>query len=80
MVKPDPMIYLKICDLLGVEPKQVAFVGDGEDDEMEGAKAAGMTTILVRHEGAYSLSHPLDYSGLRIESLMELLQIFPSRL
>jgi putative hydrolase of the HAD superfamily len=79
MVKPDPMIYLKICDLLGVEPKQVAFVGDGEDDEMEGAEKVGMTTILVQHDGAYSLSHPLNYSGLRIEGLMELLKIFPSR-
>ena len=76
MVKPDPRIFLEVCKTLGVEPKQVAFVGDGGDDEMEGAKKVGMKTLLVEHEGAYCRSHQLDYWGLRIETLMELLEIF----
>jgi len=80
IVKPDPRIYLKTCELLGAEPRQVALVGDGEDEEMEGAQKVGMMTFLVGHEGAYSLSHPLDYSGPKIKSLVELLEIFPGRL
>ena len=76
LVKPDPKIYLEICKLLRVEPRQAAFVGDGGDREMEGAKAVGMTTLMVEHEGAYCRNHQVEYSGLRIEGLMDLLEIF----
>ena len=45
--KPDPRIYERALDLLGVAPTEAIFVGDGGSDEHRGARAIGMTTVLV---------------------------------
>jgi len=46
--KPDPGIY---CHALGkagdVAPEQVVFVGDSLDQDVVGANALGMTTVLI---------------------------------
>jgi putative hydrolase of the HAD superfamily len=39
--KPDPAVFLRGLELLGVRPKRALHVGDSEADE-EGARAAGM--------------------------------------
>lgn len=38
--KPDPYIFFKACETLGLEPREVVMVGDSSDD-MEMAKRAG---------------------------------------
>jgi putative hydrolase of the HAD superfamily len=43
-MKPDPAIYLEACKRLDVMPRQALFVGDGSDNELTGARAAGLTT------------------------------------
>ena len=40
--KPEPRIYLVATRLLGVEPINAAFIGDGGDDELVGAERAGL--------------------------------------
>jgi putative hydrolase of the HAD superfamily len=47
--KPDAKIYLEALDRLGVRPSDAAFAGDGNDQELDGAKAVGLTTICVDH-------------------------------
>jgi len=46
LMKPNPAIYLRAADRLGVEPANCIFVGDGGSREHEGARAAGMRTVL----------------------------------
>ena len=41
-VKPDPRIYLDTIDQLDVSPEETVFIGDGGDDELEGARSAGL--------------------------------------
>lgn len=48
VAKPNPAIYLGACSRLGVEPEQVAFVGDGGSDELVGAQHAGLAPYWAR--------------------------------
>lgn len=42
LAKPDPEIYLLACRELQVRPDRALFIGDGEDDELDGARSAGL--------------------------------------
>jgi putative hydrolase of the HAD superfamily len=46
-LKPDPRIYSAALDTLGVPPGEAAFVGDGGDSELWGARRLGLRTILL---------------------------------
>jgi HAD superfamily hydrolase (TIGR01549 family) len=52
-VKPDPTIFRKALDRLGVEPAEAAMVGDHLEDDFEGARAIGMRAVLVDRENRY---------------------------
>ena len=41
-VKPDPRIYLEATERLGVKPEDALYIGDGGDDELQGAQRAGL--------------------------------------
>lgn len=45
--KPEPAIYHRCLKELGVSAAEAVFVGDGGSHELEGAKAVGLTTIMV---------------------------------
>jgi HAD superfamily hydrolase (TIGR01549 family) len=40
--KPHPTIFQAVLERLGVEPAQAAMVGDSPEDDIEGARAAGL--------------------------------------
>jgi len=42
LAKPDPEIYLFACRKLQVSPDRALFIGDGGDDELAGARSAGL--------------------------------------
>jgi len=46
--KPDPAIFLLASQTLGEAPENCLFVGDHEQDDRAGARAAGMRTRLVK--------------------------------
>ena len=50
-MKPEPEIYLRTAEALGVEPADCFFVGDGANDELAGAERVGMTPVLFLPEG-----------------------------
>jgi putative hydrolase of the HAD superfamily len=67
--KPDPEIFRRALDRLGVPPERAAYIGDIYSIDAVGARAAGMRPILVDSTGAY---HGIDCTT--IESLTELLE------
>jgi putative hydrolase of the HAD superfamily len=76
MMKPDRRLYERMAELLGVEPRDCVFVGDGAYRELQGAQAVGMTAILIRvphdkweHEGT------IGWDGPRVAALSEVLEL-----
>jgi putative hydrolase of the HAD superfamily len=65
-VKPSPLIFAAALELLGVAARHAVMVGDSVEDDVEGAKAAGMRAFLLDRAGRYPAR-----AG-RIESLREL--------
>lgn len=47
VMKPAPEIFLRAAARLGVAPSRCLFVGDGGSGEHEGARNAGMRTVLL---------------------------------
>ena len=45
--KPDPRIYGHALDMVGVRAEDALFVGDGGSDELRGARAVGIPSVLV---------------------------------
>lgn len=65
--KPDPHIFRAALETLGVEPHQVVHVGDQYEADVEGARAAGITSVLLDRHDLQEGRHPN-----RIRSLTEL--------
>jgi putative hydrolase of the HAD superfamily len=51
--KPDPEAFRRLAERLGVEPEECLFVGDNPLHDIEGARAVGMTALLVDRYGAH---------------------------
>ena len=46
--KPDPAFFARVAAELGLEPGEVAYVGDRVDNDVRPAAAAGMVAVFVR--------------------------------
>lgn len=44
--KPNPIIFLKACELLGVKPEEAVHVGDDRRNDIWGARDAGCDAWL----------------------------------
>lgn len=55
VLKPDPVMYLKIMDEFGVEPAECLYVGDGGSKELYAARDLGMKAVqaLWFHDRAF---------------------------
>jgi putative hydrolase of the HAD superfamily len=49
--KPSPAIFEAALEIAGVVPARARHVGDSVEEDVEGARAAGITPILVRRDG-----------------------------
>ena len=75
-MKPDRRIYERVLDELVVSPAATLFIGDGANDELEGARRVGMTPVLVTHDGHAPLWDGLeDWDGARIASIPQVLDL-----
>jgi putative hydrolase of the HAD superfamily len=66
--KPDPGIFARALALAGATPEEALHVGDDVEADVGGARAAGLTPVLIDRDGA--LDAPPGV--LRIASLAEL--------
>jgi putative hydrolase of the HAD superfamily len=75
-MKPDPQIYAIALGELPVPASETLFVGDGANDELEGARRAGMTPVLVHPDGTAPRWDGLeDWRGERITSIPRVLDL-----
>jgi putative hydrolase of the HAD superfamily len=73
--KPDPRIYLACCERLGIEPREAVFVGDGANDELDGARRVGLHPILIHRAGEDPVwSEVRTWDGPRVTSIPEVLE------
>jgi putative hydrolase of the HAD superfamily len=49
--KPDPAVFRRALDLAGVDGSGAVHVGDSLDNDVAGARAAGIRPILVQRDG-----------------------------
>ena len=49
--KPDPAVFREALRLAGVPPGEAVHVGDSPENDVQGARAAGIRAILVAREG-----------------------------
>jgi putative hydrolase of the HAD superfamily len=69
--KPHGTIFAAMLELLAVAPAEALMVGDTLDEDVEGARAAGLAAVLLDREGR----HP-GVPG-RLESLEGLFALLP---
>jgi len=79
--KPQTGIYLHALDTMQLSAAECLFVGDGGSDEHLGARAAGLTPVLItRHiHQATKLKAQRDRVDFEINRLQELLPILNGR-
>lgn len=58
--KPDPAIFSAALELAGCGPDEALHVGDTPEEDVQGARAAGIRALLIRRDGGKG-----DISSLR---------------
>jgi putative hydrolase of the HAD superfamily len=74
-MKPDAEIYELALRQVAVSASEALFVGDGANNELEGARAVGMTPVLVQPGVAPQWDGLEDWPGRRITSIPEVLEL-----
>jgi len=70
--KPSPRIFRRALADLGVEAEATVMVGDRVDEDIAGARAAGLRTVLLRQH-----RHEDDPAGLA-DAVIERIQELPA--
>lgn len=69
--KPDPDAFATLCERLGTEPGETAYVGDDPERDVAGAAAAGLLPIQVVYDGGPDV-HPAAAGTIRRTELATL--------
>ncbi len=75
-MKPHPVIYTKILTALEITPEQAVFIGDRPGNDIAGANAVGITSVLMSPP---HLNHKLngnepDYIITNLSDLLPILE------
>jgi putative hydrolase of the HAD superfamily len=65
--KPEPEIYHLACRKIRTRPGETIFIGDGDSNELEGAKKAGLSPIKIERgeiAGDYRLTEEPDWKPM----------------
>lgn len=78
-LKPDPRIYRRALEKLGLPPEDCLYTGDGGHQELRGAREAGLSTALTIEyiadfwpEKIPALREDADYVIRRLEDLEDI--------
>lgn len=70
--KPSAEFFARVVSESGCEPREIAYVGDRVDNDVEPALAAGMVAVHIRRGPWGYLQRGAERAHMRIESLDEL--------
>jgi putative hydrolase of the HAD superfamily len=83
--KPHPSVFLKLVEQLGLEARQILYVGDDPEPDIEGARTVGLqpvwTTYVLDHQIPFArgiltgVPEPPDPPVPRISSWQDLLSL-----
>jgi len=76
--KPDPAFFARVAEALGLEPREIAYVGDRVDNDIRPAAAAGMVAIFIRRgpwAHLQAIDGPPPDAAATIDSLLELPEV-----
>jgi putative hydrolase of the HAD superfamily len=78
-IKPEREIYEACLKELRLPPEECLYVGDGGSDELRGAKALGMTTVMtihvIKHFWPERITAASAYADHTIDGVGELLKL-----
>ena len=75
--KPDIRIFHAACDALSSRPEETLHIGDHPEEDIEGARAAGLACVWMNREGlTWPLSSPQPPTVENLEQVDELLDQF----
>jgi HAD superfamily hydrolase (TIGR01662 family) len=82
VAKPSPAFFARIVEEAGISAERIAYVGDRVDNDVLPARQAGMFSVFIRRGPWGYLQAPwpeADQADARIESLVELADVFGAR-
>jgi putative hydrolase of the HAD superfamily len=56
--KPAPQFFLAVCQALALVPEKILYVGDDRINDFEGARAAGLRSVLFDPRGKHAGREP----------------------
>jgi putative hydrolase of the HAD superfamily len=77
--KPNPKLYRRACEELGVRPEETVYVGDNPLTDIDPANDVGMITVLCRRGGKHESLSGRTRPRHAIRNFSELLQILERR-
>jgi HAD superfamily hydrolase (TIGR01549 family) len=76
VAKPSPEFFARVAEEAGLEPAQIAYVGDRVDNDVEPAQRAGMFAVHIRR-GPWGYFQDGTRADAQIDSLDELPAVLP---
>lgn len=73
--KPSPAPFRAVLDRLGVSPSRAVFIGDRVREDVDGASAVGMATVLVARDGEQPGADRADATVSSLVALPALLHV-----
>ncbi|MBI3819663.1 MAG: TIGR02253 family HAD-type hydrolase [Planctomycetes bacterium] len=70
--KPNPKLYRKACEAVGIEPREAMYVGDNPKADVEPAKKLGMVSVWMRRSGRHTLEPNAPQPDYQIRNFHEL--------
>ena len=74
--KPNPKLYQKACEDVGVEPSEVAYIGDNPTNNVDPPNKIGITTFLMKRKGKYKDTKSFTSADYTVKDFNEILEIF----
>jgi putative hydrolase of the HAD superfamily len=73
--KPNPKLYRRACDELGIRPEEAVYVGDNPRTDIDPANEVGMITVLCRRGGKHDRDRGRSRPRHTIRGFNELLRL-----